>query len=248
MNILAYNKAILSYLLLCSLSFILSFILLTPIKIIQEKFLPSSQINGFNFSQLTGNIWQGSLNASYRHKLKTKAQWTIHPSHLLTDESLIKISLSTHQSQLQFSSNFQGFSPEFKVQGKLNSREISSQLSLPKHAKMTGLVHIQNISLKNTPPYFFDNLNIKWAGGTVSADNNSNRLPALKVSSTTENDIITLHISEEASQQILLKIIANPDKQAEIKITQRLLTLTKQGQLSDNENEFVIRFTEKLNF
>jgi len=248
LNILFYKKTILSYLLLGSLSFVLSFMLLTPIKIIQEQFLPSSQINGFNFSQLTGNIWQGSLSASYRHQLKTKVQWTMSPSHLLTDKSFINISLSTHQSQLQLLSNFQGFSPQFKVQGKLNSREISSQLSLPKHAKMTGLVHIQNIRLKNAPPYFFDNLNIKWAGGTVSADNNSNLLPALKLSSTTENNIITLHISEEASQQILLKIIANPDKQAEIKITQRLLTLTKQGQLSDNEDEFVIRFTEKLNF
>ncbi|NOQ16750.1 MAG: hypothetical protein GQ581_06790 [Methyloprofundus sp.] len=248
MNILSYKKTLLSYLLLCIISFTLSFTLLTPIKIIQNILLPSAQINHFKFSQLTGNIWQGSLIASYQKELNTKVQWNINLSYLLTEKSVLKIILSTAQSQLQLLSNFQGLSPEFKLQGKLNSKEISSQLNLPKRAKMTGLVHIHKLNLKNAPPYYFDNLNIHWDGGYVSADNNRNQLPALNINSTKKNNELITHITEAKSKQILLKIIATADKQAEIQITQRLLTLNKQGKLSDDDNEFVIRFTEKLTF
>ncbi len=248
MNIFFYKKTLLSYLLLCSISFTLFFVLLTPSQIIQDMFLPSAQIKHFKLSQLTGNIWQGSLNVSFHNKLNTKVQWTINLSYLLTEKSVTKITLSTAQSQLQLLSNFQGLSPVFKLHGKLNSKEISSQLNLAKQAKMVGVVHIHKLRLKNNPPYYFDNFNIHWDGGYVSADNNTNKLPALNIQSSQENKALVINITEAINKQVLLKIIATANKQAEIKMTQRLLTLTKQGKLSDDENEFVIRFTEKLKF
>ncbi|MDT8424367.1 MAG: hypothetical protein RQ733_00170 [Methyloprofundus sp.] len=42
--------------------------------------------------------------------------------------------------------------------------------------------------------------------------------------------------------------MATPDQQAQIQLAQRLLVLAKQGALSDNERDYVIRFTEKLTF
>lgn len=248
MNISPHIKTILNYVLLCSLSFIISFTFLTPIKVIQNIFLPSEKINQFSFSQLNGNIWQGSLHISYLKNLSTKIQWTIRPSNFFTNKSVTNITLSTAGSQLQLSSNFQELSPEFKLRGTLDSHEISSQLHLAKRAKMTGLIHIKNLTIKNKPPYFVDQLNIKWLGGLVSAGNNNNQLPALNIQSSQENNALVINITEAENKQILLKIIATANKQAEIKMTQQLLTLTKQGNLSDDKNEFVIRFTEKLKF
>lgn len=248
MIVLSYKKTTLSYLLLCVFFFILSFTLLTPVKFIQDKFLPSAQINHFKLSQLSGNIWQGSLKASYHNKLNTKVQWTINPSYLLSETPVTQITLSTTKSQLRLTSKFKGIFPEFELQGELDSKEISSQLNLPKRAKMSGLIDIQSLTIKNDPPYYVDNLNINWAGGYVSADNNRNQLPALTIHSIKEKDELITHITEAKNKHILLKIIATTNKQAQIQMTQRLLTLTKQGRLSDNENEFVIRFTEKLKF
>lgn len=248
MNISSYKTIIFAYIALCLVSFILCFALLTPVKVIQKQFLPSSQVAQIKLSELSGNLWQGSLVSSYKNKLKTNIYWSISPSHLLSSKPVIKISLSSAQSQLSLHSDFQGLSAKFVATGNLDSREISSQLSLPKGAKMTGKIHIENLDIANKPPYFIAQLKAHWDGGRVSADNKSNYLPALNIKSTTEAENLIINISKDSNKRNLLQIIAMANKQAEIKITQGLLNLTKQGKLSDDETEFVIRFTEKLTF
>jgi hypothetical protein len=210
--------------------------------------LPSAEIKHIKLAQLTGNLWQGSAIASYHNKLNTKINWAINLSHIFSEQSVTTITLSTAKSELLLSSNFNGLSPEFKVQGKLDSQEISSQIALPKRVKMTGIVDIQNLNLINVAPYYMDKVNIDWAGGAVTDDNNHTQLPALSFRSIQENGQLIINMTETAHQQLLLKIKTTANKQAEIQITQRLLTLTKQGKLSDDENEFVIRFTENLTF
>jgi len=248
LNILFYKKTILSYLFLSIISFFLSLALLTPVKIIAEKFIPSLQIADIKFSHLKGNLWLGSLKLSYKNKLKTKLNWSISLTNIFNAQPVTKIKLTTKQSQLNFTSNFQGLTPALSIQGKLDSQEISSQIKLPNQAKMNGLIHIKNINIQNKPPYYINNGELLWDGGTVSANRNKNRLPALGVLLEQNGEHLVSYVTENSNKQSLIEIVASNDKQAEIKVTQRLLSLTKQGKLSDDESEFVIRFTEQLKF
>jgi len=245
---LAYKKMLLAYLLLCSISFIFALLLLTPIKIIANQFITESQLGRFKLSQFEGNLWQGSLKASTQSYLPIQLQWSISPSHLLNEQPVTEIHVNSGQSQLQIHSNFESFMPALSVQGQLNSAEISSQLKLPNRTKMTGTIHIQHMKLSDNPPYFINSLDAQWEGGRVSANNNSNQLPPLSIKSAQVDNKLISTITETSNQKSLIEIIATPDKQAEVKMTQYLLNLTNQGKLSDNENDIVIRFTEKLAF
>jgi len=244
----AYKKTFLAYLLICSFSFLFFLLLLMPIKLIANQFITKSQLGRFKLSQLEGNFWQGSLKASNQARLSIHAEWSISPSHLFNDQAVTEIQLNSGQSKLQLHSNFESFMPALSVQGQLNSAEISSQLKLPNHAKMTGIIHIQHMKLEDRPPYFMTDLEAQWEGGRVSANNNSNQLPPLSIKSAQVDNKLITTITETSNQKNLIEIIATPDKQAEIKMTQYLLNLTNQGKLSDNESDFVIRFTEKLAF
>jgi len=244
----AYKKMLLAYLLLCSISFLLALLLLAPVKIIADYLITESQLGRFKLSQFEGNLWQGSLNASDQNHAPIQVQWSISPSHLFNEQAVTEVHINHGQSQLQIDSNFEGFMPALNVQGQLNSAEISSQLKLPNRAKMTGIIHIQHMILNNTPPYFINHLEAQWEGGRVSANNNSNQLPPLNIKLEQVADKLITTISDTNNQKSLMEITATPDKQAEVKMTQYLLNLTNQGKLSDNENDIVIRFTEKLAF
>jgi len=244
----AYKKTFLAYLLICSFSFLFFLLLLIPIKLIANQLITKSQLGRFKLSQLEGNFWQGSLKASVQSYLPIQVQWSISPSHLLNEQPVTEIHVNSGQSRLQIHSDFEGLTPALNVQGKLNSTEISSQLKLPNHAKMTGIIHIPHMKLSDNPPYFITSLEAQWEGGRVSANNNSNHLPALSIKSEQVDTKLITTITETSNQKNLIEIIATPDKQAEIKMTQYLLNLTNQGKLSDNESDFVIRFTEKLAF
>jgi len=245
---LAYKKMLLAYLLLCSLSFLFALLLFTPIQIIANQFITESQIGRFKLSQFKGNLWQGSLKASDQNHIPIQVQWSISPSHLFHEQAVTEVHLNHGQSQLQIDSNFEGLTPALSVQGQLNSTEISSQLKLPNRAKMTGIIHIQHMTLNNTPPYFINSLKAQWDGGRVFANNNSNQLPPLSIQLEQVGDKLISTISDTSNQKSLIEITATPDKQAEVKMTQYLLNLTNQGKLSDNESDIVIRFTEKLAF
>jgi len=245
---LAYKKMLLAYLLICSFSFILFLLLLMPIKLIANQFITKSQLGRFKLSQFEGNLWQGSLKASVQSYLPIQVQWSISPSHLLNEQPVTEIYINSGQSQLQIHSNFESFMPALSVQGQLNSAEISSQLKLPNRTKMTGIIHILHMKLSDNPPYFINSLEAYWEGGRVSANNNSNQLPPLNIKSAQVDNKLISTITETSNQKSLIEIIATPDKQAEVKMTQYLLNLTNQGKLSDNENDIVIRFTEKLAF
>jgi len=234
------------YLALYLLSFVIALAVLTPMKLIIST-LPLAQLKGVTLQKIQGNLWQGSLQLRYQ-KLKTQVQWAIHPSHVFSDKSVLNLQLKTPKSQITLKSDFDGLNPQLKLVGNLNSQEISRKLTLPQHANMTGNIIIKQLLFNNTPPYYLKQADIHWAGGQISANNKNSSLPALQLRSQKKQEILINQVFEASNQKQLILISAHQNKQADINVSQRLLSLLNQGKLSDNEDEFVIRFTEQLTF
>jgi len=211
--------------------------------------LPISQLKPVNIQHIKGNLWQGTLQLQYQ-RLKANMQWEVHPSYLVSStQSVLNIQLSSTHSKLTLASNFQELmSPQLRLTGTLNSQEISSQLSLPQRAKMTGDITIKQLQFSNNPPYYLSHADIEWTGGQVSANNKNSHLPALQLHTQQTPEGLVSQLKEASNQKQLVLVTAHNNKQADINVTQRLLSLLNQGKLSDNEAEFVIRFTEQLKF
>jgi len=205
-------------------------------------------MNGWQFDDLAGNLWQGQMQLRNQQGLNANINWQIQVSHIFSDQSVILVHAKTAQSKLDLGSSFKGLSPAFKLQGLLDSQEISAKLDLPSQASMTGDIEIESLFVEDLPPYYVTSGHALWSGGRISADRKTNVLPALNVSINSEQDALNIQLSEKQTSINVIDIVAKPDKQVKIQVAQRLLTLTKQGALSDNERDYVIRFTEKLTF
>jgi len=228
------------------LSFLTAFVLLAPVKFLVRTFLPSQQVGVWKLDNLSGNLWQGTMQVGNQKGVNTQLAWQVNITNLLGTDSVMAIDAETERSSLTIHSSFQGLSPAFSLQGQIDSQEISRQLKLPNNAGMTGNIDIKELIVKNKPPYYVASGDAVWAGGYVSANGKRNSLPALLISITPEQDDLNIQLNEQATDINLIKIVATSEKQAKIQIAQRLLKLTKQGALSDNERDYVIRFTEKL--
>lgn len=241
-------KVAIYYALLCTFSFLIAFSALTPARIIAQTLLPSSRMGVWQINELAGNLWQGQMQLRNQQGLNANINWHIQVSHIFSDQSVILVHAQTAQSKLDLASSFKGLIPAFSLQGLLDSQEISTKLGLPDQASMTGDIQIEELFAEYLPPYYITSGHALWSGGSVSANRKTNRLPALNISIKSEQDALNIRLSEKQTDINVIDIVATPDKQAEIQLAQRLLTLTKQGALSDNERDYVIRFTEKLTF
>jgi len=241
-------KVAIYYALLCIFSFLIAFSILTPVRIIAQTLLPTSNMNGWQFDGLAGNLWQGEMQLRNQQGLNANINWHIQVSHIFSDQSVILVHAKTAQSKLDLSSSFNGLNPAFRLQGLLDSQEISAKLDLPNQASMTGDIEIESLFVEDLLPYYVTSGHALWSGGSVSANRKTNVLPALNISIKSEQGGLNIQLTEKQTDINVIDIVATPDKQAEIQLAQRLLTLTKQGALSDNERDYVIRFTEKLTF
>ncbi len=243
-----HTKIIFSYLLLCLLSFSLFFIIFTPTQFISDYFLDQKANNAWKVTNEQGNIWQGNLNLTHKKGLTANINWLFKPLNYFTNDVVIAINLNNQHSKLTLNSQLSSFDPQFILNGTLDAAHITRSYPLPQHASMTGTITINDLSFNNNPPYYIQSGNLLWSGGKVSANRKTNKLPKLNLLLETEQQDLVINIIEHNSQLNLINIHAHTNKQADIKLYQQLLTLTKQGALSEQPTDVVIRFTEKLKF
>jgi hypothetical protein len=236
------------YILLSIFSFLLALMVLTPTRIIAQQLLPNLRIADWQLHNLQGNLWQGQLQASNAHAFNIHFTWELHLASLFSDTAVLQIRAESAHSKLYAQSEFNGLQAAFKLYGNIDSHELSSQLEQTKPFSMTGSIVIQQLLLTDTPPYYIATGILHWAGGKVSDQQQSNNLPALDINLIKQNNTLHIKLIEQSTQFELINIQAQTNKQADIQIRQRLLSLTEQATLSDNEQDIVMRFTEDLTF
>ncbi len=236
------------YILLSSFSFLLALAVLTPTRIIARQLLPNLRIADWQLYGLQGNIWQGQLQVSNAHALNINITWGLHPTNLFSDAAVMQIRAQSAHSKLYAHSKFNGLQAAFKLYGNIDGHELSSKLEQIKPFSMTGAVTIQQLLITDTPPYYIATGLLHWSGGKVSDQLQSSNLPALDINLIKQNNTLHIKLIERSTQFDLINIQVNAHKQANIQITQRLLNLTEQATLSDNEQDIVVRFTENLTF
>lgn len=236
------------YILLSIFSFLLALAVLTPTRIITQQLLPNLRIADWQLHDLQGNIWQGQLQASNSQDLNIKSSWELHPTNLFNDAAVIQIHAESEHSKLYVHSKFNGLQAAFKLYGSIDSHELSAKLEQIQPFSMTGAVTVQQLLITDTPPYYISTGILHWAGGKVSNQQESSSLPALDINLMKQNNTLHIKLSEQNTKFELINIQAKSNKQADIQITQRLLNLTEQATLSENEQDIVVRFTENLMF
>ena len=224
--------------------YLVGLIYFMPAKWFYQQLVIDKLPKAIKLQQIEGTLWQGSAWVKYQRYPKIQTSWNV-----LNWDSLFKLEAKNNFLDLRLLSNFQGFDAAFKLSGTLDAEALTRQIKLPNKTRLSGSIELQQVDLlPSFSPYYISSAQLHWSGGQVRMKKQQYSLPALNVIVTKQNQGLEILLQQQDNSKKLIQIQANNNKELAIQISQRFLTLSNQGQLSENPDEYVIRVKEKLQF
>ncbi len=225
-------------------AYALGLIYFMPAKWFYQQFMLDKLPKAIKLQHIQGRLWQGSALVKYQHYPKIQINWDVFNS-----DGLLKLDAKNNFIDLHLLSNFQGFDAAFKLSGTLDAEVLTRQIKLPNKMRLSGLIELQQIDLlPSLSPYYIASAQLHWSGGQVRTKKQHYSLPALNLIVSKQPQGLELFLKQQDNSKNLIHIQADKNKALDIQISQRFLTLSHQGQLSENPDEYVIRVKEKFAF